>query len=142
VALGRAGVAAAPGLIKLMGAPDQAVARDAARALGRMDAPLNASAVPGLMAALETEVAEARRLCDQLASQHRDPQVAAAQQRRMLSRRTSRNLIVRALGRTGDAGKAAVAALAKDGDAVVQQYARAVERAAADFKRRLERRRR
>jgi HEAT repeat protein len=132
VALGMVGDAATSGLIKLMDAPDPAVARDAARTLGRIDAPLDASAVPGLMVALKTEVDETRRLCRESASKHRDPQIAAAHHQRMLSRRINHSLIVQALGRTGDTGKRAVAAFAKDGDPVVRAYAQAIDRTAGD----------
>jgi outer membrane protein assembly factor BamB len=137
IALGAVGPASVPGLTKLLDHGDPAVARDAARALGRIAAPLDAAVVPKLLPLLKAEIEETRRLCRESAGKHRDAKIAAAHHHRVLGARTLRSLLVQALAHTGEPGQKAMADLAREGDDVTAGYARAVERAAAEFARQI-----
>lgn len=129
-AIGRIGPSALPELVKALDAKDPAVVRDIARAIGRVNAPVDAAAVPGLMRAFKVEVDGARKACDQRAAAHPDraEEMRAAKLRQWI--RSS--LVIPALALAGTAGVKAASEFAKGGDEVARAYADAVERAAGD----------
>jgi HEAT repeat protein len=131
-AIGKIGPSALPELIKALDANDPAVARDVARAIGRVNAPVDATAIPGLLKALKTEVEEVRNACAQRAAAH--PDRATEMRAARLRQGIGSSLIIPALALTGTAGVKAVADWAEGNDEVARAYAEAVKRAEQEKK--------
>jgi outer membrane protein assembly factor BamB len=126
-AIGKIGPSALPELIKALDANDPAVARDVARAIGRVNAPVDATAIPGLLKALKTEVEEIRNACAQRAAAH--PDRATEMRAGRLRQGIGSSLVIPALALTGTAGVKAAADWAEGNDEVARTYAEAVKRA-------------
>lgn len=118
-AIGQAGKAAVPGLVKLLGRRDinVFVLRSVADALGRIGPQACAQAVPGLVRTLRAEVAQARERYDKLPSAIRDSR---------LRRAVRGSESVRALGRAGAAAAQPVACCLDGADDVMQRFVRSV----------------
>ena len=131
-ALGKIGPAALPELIKTLDATDPVIVHALAGAIGRIGAPVDAKAVPGLVVALKHEVAQTREACAQRAAGH--PDRAAEMRAAKLNACVRGSMVISALALAGQPGVKAASDFAKGGDEVARAYAEAVERAAKERK--------
>jgi hypothetical protein len=129
-AAARLGAAILPELVKALHSTNPAVVLSVAQAIGRVNAPVDAAAVPGLIAALGTEVEATRGECNQRAAAH--PDRAAEMRAERLRRCVRASSVIPALALAGEPGVKATADFAKDGDEVARAYAVEIERLVAE----------